>query len=289
MNKTRAKNLLKRIQVEKSAMPDSSSATNFVDSLRLKVNQQMQSDTVKNIFKALAISAGAGAVIRGSMGFSDEASTTEKGPRVIDMPVAYVREEDEEEEEEEEKKAEGPLPGSNERATSPYGLDYFLPSMLLGAPLAAYGGWKGVDWLLNKVKEKESKARLEAAKKKYEAALLGAYKHATDSALTQAFVGYRQKAATVISGLLSGVTDLVSATGGSALNAINTTFPNASGISKGLALTWLLAGVPAGYFLVNKIMKKNSKRQLLDEAIAERARRQAVAQPPEIYAIPHRV
>jgi hypothetical protein len=258
MNKTSVKKLLKQIKVEKSAATPLGA---LGDDLRMQVNQQMQSDAIKTLLKAVALSAGAGAAIRGVTGLFEGPRNPKKGPRVIDMPVAYPKEKN--------------AIDSNSRATSPYGLDYYLPSLMLGAPLAAYGGWKGVDLLLNKVKERESKAKLESSKKKYEEALLGAYKQATDDCLDQAFAGYRQKAALDPIGAIS--------------DKFNSTFPNASGLSKGLALTWLLSSAPAGYYLVNKAMKKNSRRAILEEAVEERARRQALVQPPEIYATPYAV
>ena len=262
MNKTSAKKLLKQIKVEKSAATPIVTPVGAIgEDLRTQVNQQMQADAIKSILKTLALGVGAGAAVRGITGLFDNTKNPKKGPRVIDMPVAYPKEKN--------------AIDSNSRATSPYGLDYYLPGMLLGAPLAAYGGWKGVDLLLNRAKEQESKAKLEASKKKYEEALLGAYKKGTDDYLAQAFAGYSQKSALDPVGAIS--------------DTFNSTFPNASGISKGLALTWLLSSVPAGYYLVNKAMKKNSRRAILDEAVEERARRQALVQPPEIYAIPHAI
>lgn len=258
MNKISANKLLKQIQAEKSAATPIGA---LGDDLRMQVNQQMQSDAIKSILKIVALSVGTGAAVRGVTGLFEGPRNPKKGPRVIDMPVAYPKEKN--------------AIDSNSRATAPYGLDYFLPGLVVGAPLAAYGGWKGIDLLLNKVKEQESKAKLEASKKKYEEALLGAYKKATDNFLDQAFTGYSEKAALDPVGAIS--------------DTFNSTFPNASGLSKGLALTWLLSSVPAGYYLVNKTMKKNSRRAILEEAVEERARRQALVQPPEIYATPYAV
>lgn len=256
MNIVNAKKLLK--QIEKFA---ASPIAALSEDLRTQVNQQMQSDAIKSILKAVVFAAGTGAAVRGVTGLFEGSKNPKKGPRVIDMPVAYPKEKN--------------AIDSNSRATSPYGLDYFLPSIVLGAVGAGYGGWKGIDLLINKTKERESKAKLDAAKKKYEEALLGSYKQSTDNFLDKAFDGYHQKAALDPIGAIS--------------DKFNSTFPNAAGLSKGLALTYLLSSVPAGYFLVNKAMKKNSRRAILEEAVEERARRQALAQPPEIYAIPHPV
>jgi hypothetical protein len=49
---------------------------------------------------------------------------------------------------------------------------------------------------------------------------------------------------------------------------------------------WTLATLPLGYSIVNSSMRKNSKRALLQKAMQTRARRQAVSQPPALYAVP---
>lgn len=215
-------------------------------------NARLQADAVKTILKTVLMAGGVGAAVRGYAGLNSVLAgrKRKRTGRTTEMPVAYP-----------EKSA------SNDQATSMIGLDYFIPSMLLGTPLAAYGGWKGVDALLNRQREKATDDELQRAKSRYAQALLGAYKQATDAALDVAFHEHEKQSSWFS-------------------EALNSAFPNASGMAKGLALSYVLGMTPLGYSLVDNVMKKNSKRALLQKAVEERARRQAMTQPPDIYAVP---
>lgn len=216
---------------------------------------QLRSDATKDIFKTMLIAGGLGAAVRGLSGASN--MVNEKGPadsgRVVEMPIPYP---DNEEDETKpiQKKA------NNQEATARIGLDYFIPGMLLGAPLAAYGGWKAVDSLLDNQRKGQTEGELEAAKNKYEQSMLNAYgKSAEDlGKVVEAF-------------------DALSMGG---------TFPNLPGAVKGTALAYGLATLPLGYMLVDGAMQRNSQKALLQKAIDQRARRQAMNQPSELYAIP---
>lgn len=228
-------------------------------------NQQLQADAKTDIVKALLLAGGIGAAVRGAGGLQDMFTNKRVAPqRVVEMPVPYPTED----EEKKEKKA------NNDLATSKIGLNYYLPSMLLGAPLAAYGGWKGVDALLNSQKRDEREQELEEAKRDYEKALLGSYKKATAAALDSAFSKLQKTAVSLTTPFTL------------ARDVINQYAPNLEGAATGGLLTAGLLSAPLGYMLVNKAMKKNSRRSILQKALAERARRQAKTQPPEIYAIP---
>lgn len=218
-------------------------------------NQKLQSDAVKNIVRTALLGAGIGAATRGAIGVHDYLKKHKevKSPHVIEMPVPYPKEE-----KEQEKKADNSL------ATKQIGLNYFLPSMLLGGPLAAYGGWKAVDAALNARQKAKVDEELEEAKKNYEQTLIGAYKKSAEASLDNVF-SQLEKFAFI---------------------DVNKTFPNMSGLAQGAALTYGLASLPVGYMIVNEMMRKNTKREVLRKAIEERARRQAMYQPAEIYAKP---
>lgn len=227
------------------------------------LNAKLRTDVNKNIIRALMLGAGGGAAIRGAAGLNSmmtEPSRIPSTQRVVDLPVPYPVEK----EKSKEKRAD------NDKATSSIGLDYYIPSMILGTGAATYGGWKGIDALLDRQRQKQTNEELEDAKQEYEKSLLGAYKKATDAALDRAFAPYEKSAGPF----------------GKAKDAFNSLFPNVSGAAKGLGLTYLLSAGPAGYMVVDNMMKKNSKRALLHKAMQERARRQAMVQPPEIYATP---
>jgi hypothetical protein len=220
-------------------------------------NKKLQGDALGMIAKALGIGAGIGVATRGAIGLHDYLSKPKevKSPRVIDMPIPYPK----------EKKKEQEKSADNRQATSMVGLNYFMPSMLLGAPLAAYGGWKAVDAVLNARRKAQVEKELEQAKKDYEKTIIGAYKKSAESTLDNIFNKLEKTAFSL---------------------DINKAFPNLSGMTQGAALTYGLTSLPVGYLIANEMMKKNTQRAVLRKAIEERARRQALYQPSEIYAKP---
>ena len=64
--------------------------------------------------------------------------------------------------------------------STPLAQPWVLPAALLGGPLAAYGGYKLTDKLMDKRRTSEQEARLERAKREYEAALRGRGKMGED-------------------------------------------------------------------------------------------------------------
>jgi len=221
---------------------------------------QLNKDTVSKLLQGMVVLAGGGAALRGLSGLG-EASTARKRKqtgRVVEMPVPYA-----------EKGASGSANKSwFSGATSPVGLPYTAPAALLGFPLAFYGGWKGVDALMDKQRRSQTDSELDDAKRDYEAALLDSYKTASDNSdsvsanLGRAFAGLRKQSEKAAF------------------------FENAPGAAAGLAAAYTLGSLPLGYYVVDKQMRKNSRKAILEKALRERARRAAMSQPPELYAIP---
>lgn len=232
--------------------PATGGDASIAEQVQASQNAAAKSQAAKTIARMLLMAGGAGMAARGYAGLTEYPSPKKRRTgRVVEMPVAYP-----------EKQAD------NDKATSPYGLSYYIPSMLIGAPLSFYGGWKGVDAILNKQRRRQSANELEDAKSEYEASLLGAYKQSAAQMLDAVF----EKCGS----------DLVS----KATNYLSETFPNVPGAAKGLGLSYALLTAPLAYSVVNSAMKKNSKKELMLRAIRERARRQAKMQPPELYAVP---
>lgn len=260
MDATTAKDLLTQIsqvkQMQSKQAGWGESPTQIAESLKKHYNQLMQQDAKKDIARIMLLGLGTGAAVRGLAGLNNMLTdpAAKKPPRrVVEMPVPYLAED-------EEKTA------ANEAATSKIGLNYYIPGMILGGLGAGYGGWKAIDLLLNNQRKKKTEEELEAAKKEYEQSLLGSYKTASDNpvqALDRAF------------DLLTKQADLISEA-----------FPNLPGMASGLATTYSLATLPIGYMIINRMMKKNSNRAILNKALEERARRQAIVQPPQLYATP---
>lgn len=279
MDDKQAKDLLTRIESEKKAetsfkglasiLPTFSNpaSPSIGGAVHRQQNQEMQADAQRQIIQAAMLGLGGGAALRGVSGLSNLFSDSDHQShprRTVEMPVAYPQRRLPDEEEEKT--------AANEHATSPYGLDYYIPGMMLGTGLAAYGGWKGVDAVLNKQRRKQTEDELDKARSDYEQSLIGAYKRASDEPtiaenLDKAFAAC-EKQANVIS------------------DTINSVAPNVPGLTKGLLTAYGLATLPLGYSIVNNSMKKNSKRALLQKAMQMRARRQAVSQPPALYAVP---
>ena len=254
MDNKEAKDLLNQIKQEKTAAKGSP-VTDAV------MKSQLNNDALKDIAKYLMLGAGAGVAMRGATGIANLLGEDREvvPSRTVDMPVLFGVPKKVEDDEEDVKKLEYKS-AEEKKAYSKTSLPYYLPAMLLGTPLAAYGGWKAVDAVLDKQRKAKSEDNLEEAKSDYESALLDAYKKSasTDEMLDEVFDNYKEA---------------------STLNDI-------LGTGKGLALTYALAAGPLGYMMVNSKMKANSKRKILEKAMRERARRQAAKQPAELYAIP---
>jgi hypothetical protein len=263
--------LLKKLVPGSSSTPNSPYAS-LASDLRAAANQKMQQKSMSNVIRATLLAGGAGAALRGVSGLQHMFSNSAKpvASRTVDMPVMYPAPT---EDEGEEKTAD------NSKATAPWGLDWYIPSMVLGAPLAAYGGWKGVDSLLDKQRHKKTDAELETAKADYQRALLGAYKPNKTAAdgdedpediLGNIFDQHYKQAEE--EGFISGL--------------LNRHAPNLTGMTKGLGAMYAIPAAVGGYAMVNSVMQKRSRRALLQKAMRERARRQAQMQPAELYAIP---
>jgi len=238
MDKKEAKELLNQIHNTKKAFASLSPET---DKLFRKDNNR---EAFKTLAKTLLLAAGGGAAIRGLSGIRNILSSDpEPVPaRTVDMPIIYGRKK--------EKVA-------NAKLRSPY----YIPGMLLGAPLAAYGGWKAIDAVLDRQRRLKTEEELEEAKKNYEQAVLSSYKQgselSSEELLDEVFSNYKA----------ASVQDWMDT-------------------AKGLGLTYALATAPLGYMVVNSAMRKKSKRKILEKAMRERARMQAQKQPAELYAIP---
>jgi hypothetical protein len=203
----------------------------------------LASEAKQKILKVLGLSLGAGAAIRGFHGLRDTLQNPEvKIPsKIIDLPVP------------ENKKLK------KEAYTSIYDVPGFIPAMLLGSPLAVYGGWRGVDALLDRQKRKQLEHELDTAKTKYEDSLLQGYKTAVDKNLNTA-ARLLEKSATLP-------------------------------LAKSLGLTYALGAFPLGYYFTDKYMRKHSQRELLNQVLKQKSLQESAAQPPEIFAnlIPEQV
>jgi hypothetical protein len=158
---------------------------------------------------------------------------------------------------------------------SPYDVPWAWLLPLAGAG-TAYGGYKLVDWLLDKSRRSEMDAELEAAKQKYEEALATQYtagrKHAADGSLAadldKLYDKFEKQAG--IGKFIADTADFVTGGHGGALTGGYGLYATGTGLLAALA--------------TYKAMQKQQKRKTLEEAYKVMQRRQWAARPPELVA-----
>lgn len=159
--------------------------------------------------------------------------------------------------------------------------------------LGAYGGWKGMDYLLNQHQQAQGDAELNQAKQEYE------------DALRDSYVGARKTTA----GLQAGV-DTIKSAGAQLGEALDTCYDQLEKQGDGI---WDTLGkikeygaqvahdIPAGYGAYAAMtaapaamwaygaVDRSGRWAALEKAIQIRNRQQYTASPPQIYAIPQPV
>lgn len=149
-------------------------------SLDLNPAQQEAVDTLKKWFLAAGLAGGG---LRSGMGLMDMANRNISGgvkiprPLIVNVPYKYNKKEDPiiKGAEDEDKGLLNVLKSTflaGSGAKDQSGVPWFPTAMLFGTPLAAYGGYKGVDALLRAKKQKDIESELEDTKADYQRALL---------------------------------------------------------------------------------------------------------------------
>jgi len=257
MNLERMKTLLAQVQQEKQALFGYDIHSKAPTTADQPLSDLQTQQLIRSIKQMAGVGVGIGATLRGFHGLSNlmQEQNPAVPPRVVDLPVV--------------------MPDARKktvkRATSSIadiaGLPGGLPALLLGGPLSVYGGWKGVDMVLDKYRKKTQQDKLEDAKTQYEQALLGSYKKAVDTNLNQVFIAVKQAEDDWATWLAKKVNDHV--------------IPSSA---KQLYGTYALATMPLSYALIDAHMKRTSPRAILNDAVQERARQRALTQPAQIYA-----
>lgn len=171
-------------------------------------------------------------------------------------------------------KAAGFLGGDN--AVTKSGIPWYGPAMM-GAGLGGLAvGWKGIDSVLNKRRQRERDKELESARQEFHDALMSQY----DKPLTGA--GPMKKAG-----------DSPMEKVGADLDRLYDQFEKAAGtlsdhagqLAGGYGMYAGLAGLMTGALVYDKA-KKRQRRAILDKAMQRRERRKFNVSPPEITAVP---
>ena len=151
--------------------------------------EELRSQAIKDILTVGGVGLGVGAASRGIYGLLNMLNRSHRGPEKI-RPTGYLptrfplqREEEEEPKAASEmptKQAFDPLAwlkslAKGEKATSKSGIPWY-PAGMVGAGVGGlYGGYKGVDHLLDERRRKAHEDELEQARQEFHAALASRY------------------------------------------------------------------------------------------------------------------
>jgi len=230
-----------------------------------------------NAFKRLGGTAlaglGVGAAGRGLVGLYNLLTPQHSiiGPKIVGqgtMPVPYPAETEEEEAQEKASNVGQFFKG--DYATDASSIPWMMPASVLGGMGALYGGWKGMDHILDERRKVKLRGEVERAKADFNKAMLEQYdtegKAASDRTLGQDLdVLYDQLEKVAFMGMDMGQL------GGQAAGLYGT-YAGLSGLMAGLA--------------AHSYASKRSRRELLRKAQQQRARRLSQQRPTELYATP---
>ena len=246
------------------------------------LNQRAKNDAMNDILKLTAYTGlGMGGLRLLGEAFKPPIKKENKVKRVVEMPIPYQA----------KAAVDSVVPNvdsTDDLVTSKWGLNHYVPGVILGPAVAGIGSWLAIDKMLKRNRQKDVEENTDFARQEYETSLKNMYKKSADELLSkEAAEGLDNIFAQLekVAEPESSVIDNIPLVG--ALNqALNKLGPNAYGFAKGLALTNAAVGLPLGYALVNNQVRKNSKRKLVDDAMKERQRLRALQSPTELYAVP---
>jgi hypothetical protein len=234
-----------------------------VDQLVQQRTQLVNKQLWQNVARLLGVGAGAGLAARGAQGVYNIGRKAMSNPNTLSPITVTVPAH-----EEEEKLAF--FDGS--QATSWTGHPLAIPLGVAATGAGTLGGWKAMDYVLDRRRKQQMKDELDNVKQQYEQALLSAYdKKASDlgkdlDRLFELLEGEKQ----------AGVQDVI--------NAIIP--PDVQGKAVGMGMAGAGAiGLISG-LVTHNIAGKRRRQALLTKALRKRRREQALVQPTRIYAIP---
>lgn len=264
-------------------MPQIINATDANDAVRLINAKFLQEKLKKHIVTTGLIGAGVGLTSRGLGGLLDLISRTGKKtfknpnlvPVEIPVPASRLPKSWPTSEEEENEKISAETSRSfiqGDFAKDITSIPYALPALTAATVGSSVGGWKLMDWILDRRRKAELNEKLEQAKREYEEALLAEYSTGK-KASTNTLGDLLEQLYTVTK--QAGVSDIV-----------NYEIPALAGTTVGAYGT--LAGITsiATALKVYSEMKKRQRAKLLEQASARRQQQRSVSLPPSLYVQP---
>lgn len=265
----------------------------LVDAARQAARSRLYSEASRDIQRLGLAGLGIGAAARGATGLAGllrKNLNTRAQPAVVTLPYP-VEEEEGNDKAVRKKAADSPAAGvfrklaaSTFDITGKTAIPWYRPAMMLAGMGGLYGGWKGVDVVLDAQRKATREKELEEARQEFHDALFAQY----DKPLR---TGSRAKqsddARTSLCARLGGVFD--------AMEKVAQAVKSGSrlGDLTGEAAGWYgtyaaLSGLATGA-LVYEQARKRQRRRILDAAIKRRERHRYYTAPPEIVAMPEPV
>jgi hypothetical protein len=213
---------------------------------------------------------GAGAAVRGAKGLAgllkrrlNPPSPTYPSAVVTEVPIPVAA-----------ARGAGAVGGEDDEKlasiTNPTAFPWYGPAVVAATGLGAYGGWKGVDSVLESQRRGEKDNEMSEAKKDFETALLSSYRrpHVVKSASAGAELG----------DALDQLFDRVAEKRG---------LDNFMGglASKYLGYYALPTAAIAGKLVYDRA-NKSSRESILNRAMRQRVQRESMSHPSPLYAIP---
>jgi hypothetical protein len=259
-------------------------ASNFAKHAATPAQQHIQQLAAERLRNVLLAGLGVGAAARGGVGLLNmmrrhHTPQSTADPAMLPAPIPLRRREEEEEKIGSIKEADFKTwlseLMSGGKATDVSGVPWFMPAAVLGGAGAAYGGYQGMDYLLDRQRKTQQEDELEEARRQFHEALMGGGEKISGDGETT--LGQELDA------LYDDFEKLA--------NARHTPMEKAAlenTLGQMLGLYGLYGGTSAllaGLWAYDKA-RKSSRRAMMEKAKKQRERDRLRARPPQIYAFP---
>ena len=283
MDKATSLSILSKVRAEKQGNEQ------FVNALHQMANNQIQADGLRDVRNLALTATGVGLGLRGLTGLVNlmrKSKKTRSGP--AELPLPYPVEADAAPDR--VFKTAGFLAG--DMATTKGGMPWYGPAMLFAGLGGLAAGWNGMDYVLDKRRERERQKELDIARQDFHDALLAQYDRPLDSPTGSVRVKPKLKK-------LAGDESTMEKVG----RELDQLFDQFSGLMEKQSIDWSniagkatgmygmyagLTGLLAGAIAYDKF-KKRSRQAVLDKALQRRELRRFMQAPTEVYAIPEPV
>lgn len=214
--------------------------------------RQLQGDALGNTAAIGMTGLGVGAGARGLLGLLELGQRKRPHspqPSTIELPAP-----------EKQATLAGFLRG--DYAKTPMGIPWAVPAAVTAGAGGLYGGWKGIDWILNKQRKQDLDSQLEQSKRDYE------------QALSEPAAGVKSGAAAELAMALTQLAEEVEK---------RADLWNTAGAATGIYATAAGAAALGSGLLAYQYGRKRQRMALMNKAYKQLQRKRFAAQPPALF------